>query len=79
MISDNFALTSGVISVDVDGAFNMIDTTLTGNMAIANPITLVTDSAKQSTIQGSTIYSNHMIEPADVINEADRCDMLCFV
>ena len=73
-IADNFALTAGVISVSVDGVFNMIESTLTRNMAISNPITLVTDSAKQSVIQQSTIYDNHMVESHDVMSEAVECE-----
>jgi predicted outer membrane repeat protein len=60
-ISNNFALTSGVVKIDSNGYFYFYDSVITQNYAKNSQMSLVFDSVNLSVLDKWDIYNNSMI------------------
>jgi len=78
-VSNNFALESGVIAIDLEGSFEIKNSRLHDNYAYSNPLFKIFISASESTISNSSLISNTLIEKESIYAESIVCNLLCFI
>ncbi|CAI2370008.1 unnamed protein product [Moneuplotes crassus] len=79
ILTNNYAITSGVIEVTLGGYFEFYSSHIYTNYANSEPITLILDSAEQSIVNNCSIYGNEALSKTQISEEFLTCSKLCFV
>ena len=79
-ITSNFAISSGVIQVSNNGLFQIFNSTISNNYAISSSVSAIVDTARESLIDESMIFSNNRITISSFLSEiSSKWDKLCFL
>ncbi|CAI2379456.1 unnamed protein product [Moneuplotes crassus] len=80
LFSNNFAVQACVIYAVNFGSFEIYNTTVTQNNAVANSFARIFDAPTTSIINNSTIYENNGLTSEEVTSELTiACSKLCFL
>ena len=79
-MSNNFAVSAGVVKAQSNGLFEFYNTTITQNYAQNNPMAQLFDSVSLSIIDNTTIYDNQALSQQQILSEFNTdCQLLCFL
>lgn len=68
-INDNFAITSGVVEVTLNGYFEFYDSVIFNNYANGSPVSLILDCATTSLLSNTSLYQNHAFSKSELSTE----------
>ena len=69
ILESNFALESGVISVDLEGSFNISNSNISENSAFSNPITKILISSTLSILKNVNLSDNLLVDEIFISKE----------
>ena len=79
-MSNNFAVSAGVVKAQSNGLFEFYNTTITQNYALNNPMAQLYESVSLSIIDETTIHDNHALSQQKILSEFNTdCQLLCYL